>query len=68
MSIIEGFVDHLWSGRRAPAKIYLDSGLPLNLLMAAQGDYRKAMASEPEMIEFAEFLVGIADRAANMDW
>ena len=68
ISIIERFVDHLWSGPRAPARIFLESGLPLILPMAAQGDYRKAMASESEMIEFTDYLGGMADNAANMDW
>ena len=68
ISIIERFVDHLWSGPRAPARIFLESGLPLILPMAAQGDYRKPMASESEMIEFTDYLGGMADNAANMDW
>ena len=68
MSTMERFIDHLWSGPRAPAKTYLESGLPLILPMAAHGDYRKAMASESEMIEFTDHLGGMFGRAADMEW
>ena len=68
ISIIERFIDHFWSGPRAPAKIYLESGLPLILSMAAQGDYKKAMASESEMTGFTVYLGRMVDNAANMDW
>ena len=68
ISTIDEFIDHLWSGSRAPAKIYLESDLPLVLPMAAQGDYRRAMASEAEMTDFTACLVNMADNAANMDW
>ena len=68
ISIIEGFIDHLWSGPRGPAKIYLESGLPLILSMASEGDYKKAMASEPKMTEFTDYLCDLDDRNANMDW
>ena len=68
MFAIERFIDHLWSGPRAPAKIYLDSGLPLILPKAAEGEYSRAMTSESGMSEYTEYLVSIWDNAANMDW
>ncbi len=65
---IERFVTHLWSAPRGPARIYLESDLPLVLTLAAKGDYKRAMASESEMRDFTDRLVGMWDNAANMDW
>lgn len=65
--IIEAFIDHLWSGPRRSARIYLESDLPLILSLVAKGDYERAMASESEMIVFTEHLVKMWDDAANMD-
>lgn len=40
-------IEHLWSGPRAPAKIYLqESGIPVILTYAVNGRYRTAMQSE----------------------
>ena len=69
IALVEKFIDHLWSGPRALAKIYIqESNLPLILSRVAQGDYNKAMASESEMIEFVAHLNAEIDLAANMDW
>jgi len=65
---IEEFIAFLWSGKRAPARIYLESDLPLILTMVARGDYRLAMQSEESMRQFVDYLNGEFDRAANMDW
>jgi len=69
LEVIEKFIDHLWSGARAPAEIYIQqSGLPLILTMASDGTYAQAMASVNEMTAFVEHLTGQFDQAANMDW
>ena len=69
LAAIEKFIDHLWSGKLAPAKIYLqNSELPLILPMASEGTYAKAMASVTEMTELVDYLERVHDRAANMDW
>lgn len=65
---IEDFVAFLWSGKRGPARIHLESELPLILTLVARGDYRLAMHSEESMREFVDHLTGEFDRAANMDW
>jgi hypothetical protein len=69
LAIIEKFIDHLWSGVRAPAEIYIQqSGLPLILTMASDGTYAQAMTSVDEMTELVEYLSWQSDEAANMDW
>ncbi|MET3524205.1 hypothetical protein [Mesorhizobium abyssinicae] len=66
---IEEFIGHLWSGPRAPAEIYIQRyQLPLILTMVADGSYTKAMTSPEEMEQFANYLAGRFDRAADMDW
>lgn len=66
---IEAFIDHLWSGSREPARIYLqESGLPVILTMASDGTYAAAMQSNEEMRDFTYQLGGQFDNAANMDW
>ena len=63
------FIDHLWSGPLAPAKIYIqESGLPLILTYAADGTYSRAMSSEESMAEFVEYQNRMFDDAANMDF
>lgn len=69
ISAIERFIAILWSGQRSPAKLYIqESGLPLILPMAADGAYKKAMASIEGMNTFVEHLSAQFDNAANMDW
>jgi hypothetical protein len=69
MVLIERFVSHLWSGQRAPAKIYIqESGLPLILTYARDGTYGRALQSEEEMESFVEALGNEFDRSANMDF
>lgn len=69
IKVILTFIEHLWSGARAPARIYLQrSGLPIILTMAADGTYSRAMASVDDMQEFVDHLVSEWDRSANMDW
>ena len=65
---IESFVEHLWSGSRAPARHYVFSSLPNILTYAMNGTYERAMRSEEEMTSFVEHLSAEFDRSANMDW
>jgi hypothetical protein len=65
----EKFVDHLWSGALAPAKIYIqDAEFPIVLTFAKDGTYKHAMESEEEMEQFVEYWGREMDNAANMDW
>jgi hypothetical protein len=67
--VIDQFIAHLWSGKREPARIYIqESGLPLLLTMASDGTYLSAMRSTDEMEEFVDGLSRQFDDAANMDW
>jgi hypothetical protein len=66
--LIHDFIAHMWSGDLAPAKIYIEAGLPLILSHVGDGMYAKAMASEKEMTEFTDHLSSMFDNAANMDW
>jgi hypothetical protein len=69
LSLTEEFIKVLWSGRRAPARIYIqDSQLPIILTHAADGSYTRAMASIKHMDDFISELTEEWDRAANMDW
>jgi len=69
LQMIEDFIIHLWSGARAPARIYLeDYSLPTILTMASDGTYAASMKSVDEMEEFVGRLVRGFDNMANMDW
>lgn len=68
IAAIDRFVEHLWSGSRAPAREYVESGLPAILSYVHDGTYAKAMTSCDEMSEFLEHLMYQFDAAANMDW
>lgn len=68
ISEIEDFIDHLWSGPRAPAKYLIMSELPSILTLTQDGTYRKAMMSEDAMREFVDDMARQFDNAANMDW
>jgi hypothetical protein len=66
---INDFIAHVWSGRRAPARVYLEeTSLPTILTMASDGTYASAMRSVEEMEEFVDALTRQLDNAANMDW
>ncbi len=65
---IENFFDTLWSSCLSPAKIYLESNLPLILTFVHNGRYAKAMQSEEEMTDFIVGLSRMWDVSANMDW
>lgn len=69
MALITRFIEHLWAGPRAPAKIYIqDSSLPLILTYSRNGYYARAMTSVEEMEQFTEMLADDHDRHANMDF
>lgn len=68
MQLIHDFIAHMWSGDLLPAKIYIESGLPLILSHACDGIYTRAMESEEEMMGLTEYLNRMFDDAANMDW
>lgn len=69
IDLIERFIRHLWSGSRAPARIYIqESDLPLVLSYAKDGTYARAMVSEDEMLAFCEYQNELHDRYANMDF
>lgn len=66
---IEKFISCLWSGKREPAKLYIqESDLPLILPMASDGSYTAAMVSVEGMKALVERLMKQMDAAANMDW
>jgi hypothetical protein len=65
---IENFLRQLWSGRRQPAKQYLETGFPCILTYATNGVYQRAMRNEDEMKGFIEHLSRQIDDAANMDF
>ena len=62
------FVTWLWSSHLAPAKRYLDSGLPVILTYAENGTYAEARSSNKEMEDFVHGLNMQWDAAANMDF
>lgn len=69
ITLLHGFIQHLWAGPRIPARIYIqDWSLPLILTMTANGDYAGAMATEAGMEKFAEALARRMDNSLNMDW
>ena len=69
LQVIDEFIEFVWEGPRAPAKIYIQTyGLPLILSMVHDGQYSKAMTSIEDMEPFADHLSRMMDNAVNMDW
>ncbi|WP_127158765.1 hypothetical protein [Xanthomonas arboricola] len=68
LAAIDNFIEHLWSGKRLPARRYLFSDLPSILTLAVDGTYEKCMRSEHAMNELVERLTHQFDAALNMDW
>jgi hypothetical protein len=68
IKLINDFIAHLWADDLSPAKIYIDSGLPLILSEAVTGQYASAMLCDEEMIEYTNCLHHEFDNAANMNW
>lgn len=66
---IRKFVEHLWSGDRAPAYTYIqDYSLPLILTMVDDGQYKVAMESNANMKQLADHLSHLQEQSWNMDW
>ncbi|MFF7864473.1 hypothetical protein [Pseudomonas monteilii] len=67
--VVDNFVMLLWSGKRAPAQLYIQgSNLPAILTFCADGTYSRAMTSLEEMENLVEYLSNMAEQAVNMDW
>ena len=65
----ESFIERLWEGKLAPAKMYLqDANMPVVLTYARKGTYENAMSSPEAMEEFIDGMEHQMDNAANMDW
>jgi hypothetical protein len=65
----EAFIDKLWDGELAPARMYLqEANMPVILTYASDGTYDAAMSSPEEMEEFIDGMAHQMDNAANMDW
>ncbi|MBY6140661.1 hypothetical protein KUV26_14550 [Leisingera daeponensis] len=65
---IERFLSQLWSGKREPAKLYIETNLPCILTYVTNGKYQRAMRTVEDMKAFLEGLTRMWDDAANMDW
>ena len=69
VAAVEAFMSFMWSGERAPAKIYIqETELPLILTYASDGTYSSAMASKEDMQRYVDHLTDQWDKAGNMDW
>lgn len=69
ISLIKSFTEHLWTGPRSPAKIYVQNYQhPAILTYVADGTYAAAMGSDADMEEFASYLAHRFDVASNMDF
>lgn len=68
ISAIEEFMQFYWESNDFPEMIYIKSTLPSILTYASDSTYSSAMASSKDMESFVDYLTGIHDRAANMDW
>jgi hypothetical protein len=66
---VELFIEKIWEGDRAPAKVYIqDASLPIILTYANDGTYDRAMSSVGDMEYFVAGVTHGLDNAANMDW
>ncbi len=68
VTTIEEFMQFYWESNNFPEVIYIKSTLPSILPYASDSTYSSAMASPQDMESFVEYLSGVHDRAANMDW
>ncbi|MGC2472863.1 MAG: hypothetical protein WA485_00900 [Candidatus Sulfotelmatobacter sp.] len=65
----ESFIEKLWEGSLAPAKVLIqEASLPIILTHANDGTYQRAMRSVEEMESFVEAETRAMDNAVNMDW
>jgi len=68
LEAIEGFMQFYWESKNFPEVIYIKSTLPSILTYASDSTYERAMTSIDDMESFVDYLIGVHDRAANMDW
>jgi hypothetical protein len=69
LEMIDAFIEHLWSGPLAPAKMYIQNeNLSANLIHVKDGSFRASMQSEEVMQGFIDYLQDVAARNADMDW
>ena len=65
---IAEFMRFYWESNIFPEVVYIQSMLPTILPYALDSTYAKAMTSVEDMECFVEYLTGVQDNAANMDW
>lgn len=65
---IAEFMQFYWGSNLFPEVIYIKSTLPSILTYSSDSTYRNAMASTNDMESFVDYLTGVHDRAADMDW
>jgi hypothetical protein len=69
LKTLDDFLDYLWSGDNAPAKLHIqDYELTSVLPFASDGSYTGAMQSIESMEEFSGHISRMIDDSANMDW
>jgi hypothetical protein len=68
ISAIEEFMQFYWESKDYPEVIYIRSTLPSILTYASDSTYKTAMESTDNMESFVDYLIGIHDRAGDMDW
>jgi hypothetical protein len=68
ISAIEEFMQFYWESNNLPEVMYVKSTLPSILTYASDFTYRDAMASIANMESFVNYLIGVHDRAGDMDW
>ncbi len=65
---IVDFMRFYWESNIFPEVVYIQSTLPTILPYALDSTYANAMTSVEDMVYFVEYLTGVYDDAANMDW
>lgn len=68
LKAIGEFMRFYWESNNFPEVIYIKSTLPSILTYASDSTYSNAMVSTEDMESFVDYLTGVHDRAANMDW
>jgi hypothetical protein len=68
ITAIEKFIQFYWESNDFPEVMYIKSALPSILTFASDSTYRNAMASTDNMESLVDYLVGVHDRAIDMDW
>ena len=68
VDLVIRFIPYLWANERATQGMYIESGLPIILSMAANGSYVSAIECEDNMEHFIYELQLEFDRAMDMDY